>query len=94
MSLSVIPSPWQFSWIWGVNEPLPDGRVGTRLVARILMAPLHAKALAMLLAEHVRAYEAAFGELPDPTVGKTITAEAIKQRLGQIKNDEQKGQVN
>lgn len=56
----------------GVVASTDPERTVVKPVARVAMSPQHAKALAAVLDAHVKAYETAFGPLPDaPKVAGT-----------------------
>jgi hypothetical protein len=57
---SIMSGPAEFFIDFGRVVP---GRADFKVLARIIMTPVHAKQLALALAEHVRQYERAHGEI-------------------------------
>lgn len=59
----------------GVNIGIENDRARVKPVARIIMSPQHAKVLASLLDTHVKAYEAAFGKIPEAAIPQSAESD-------------------
>lgn len=63
-SINFFVSMFDFILDVGIKAPAPDGSAVHNSIVKIAMSPQHAKAVAKILQENVRAYEEAFGTFP------------------------------
>lgn len=71
-SVTVGTTQWDVTLDFQFRTPVPGNMSGTDLtsqpVARLVMSPMHAKALAEVIGGAIRAWEHKFGPLPDADV--------------------------
>ena len=63
-SVDILVSVYDFQLILGLIEEASSERLVAKVVARIMVSPQHAKALAGVLATNVKKYEEMFGQIP------------------------------
>jgi hypothetical protein len=89
-STRVWASPFEFLLAFGQLDAgiTPDKPARTREVATVSMSPQHAKAVLILLAGRMRAWEKQYGEIPPAQVGLTEIPPDVIPQVEEIEDSE------
>ena len=89
-STRVWASPFEFLLVFGQLDAgiNPNSPNRTREVATLSMSPQHAKAVLILLAGRMKAWEATYGEIPPAQVGLVEVPEGIIPEVVEVPDSE------